>query len=66
LVLPAWLAVKVQLPAETRVSALPLTVQIDAVDEAIVTAEPEAPPVAESAGAAVPMVWLPGDAKVIA
>ena len=39
--LPAWLAVTVQVPAATRVNALPLTVQTKGVVEAKDTARPD-------------------------
>lgn len=53
MVLPAWLAVMVQLPALTSVNVVPLTVQTEAVVDAKVTARPELDE-ATSAGVAVP------------
>jgi hypothetical protein len=51
-------------PAATNVSAEPLTVQIPVVLEANVTDKPEVE-VADNAGVAVPMVWLPGPVNVM-
>lgn len=62
--LPAWLAVMPQVPVATRVSAVPLTVQMVGVVDAKLTASPELL-VALKAGAATPMVWLAGAAKVM-
>ena len=64
LALPAWLAARVQLPADTSVSVVPLTVQTAGVLDVKVTAKP-ALDVATSAGAGVPRVWLPGELKVM-
>ena len=64
LALPAWLATIVQVPADTSVSAVPLTVHTAVVLEATVTVSP-ALELNISAGVAVPKVWLPGDVKVI-
>jgi hypothetical protein len=61
---PAWLASMVHVPAETRVTAVPETVQTPVVAEVKVTASPEVA-VATSAGTAVPMVCVPGLAKVM-
>ena len=61
---PAWEAVRLQVPAETRVSVVALTVHTDVVVEATATGRPELDE-ADSAGGAVPMAWLPGDAKVM-
>ena len=61
---PAWLAVRLQVPAATSVSVVPLTVQIDGVVEVIVTGRPELA-VAANAGGGVPMLWSPGDAKAM-
>ena len=62
--LPAWLASTMQVPAATKVSALPLTVQVLGVVEAKLTAKPELA-VATSGAGAVPSVWFPGDVKVM-
>lgn len=61
---PAWEAVMVQLPADTSVSAVPLTVHTELVLEANCTLRPDEA-VAESAAGVVPMVLLPGEAKLI-
>ena len=53
-----------QLPAATRASVLPLTVQVLGVVEAKLTGRPELA-LATSGGGAVPRVWLPGEAKVM-
>lgn len=53
--LPAWLAVKVQVPVDTKVKLLPLTVHTPGVVEASATAKFEVE-LATSAGAAVPSV----------
>ena len=63
--LPAWLAVILHVPAATSVTVLPLTVQMLAVFDVKLTARPELA-LATSAGAAVPRVWLPGAAKLMA
>ena len=62
--LPAWLALMLQLPTATNVSVLPLTVHTLGVVEAKLTARPELA-LATSAGGMVPRVWLPGEAKVM-
>jgi hypothetical protein len=62
--LPAWLAVTVQVPAETSVSVLPLTVHTALVLEAKPTARPEVA-VAERLTVPAPSTWLPGEVKVI-
>lgn len=62
--LPAWEAVMVQLPADIRVSAVPLTVHTELVPEANCTVRPELA-VAESAAGVAPMVLLPGEAKLM-
>ena len=71
MVLPAWLAAMMHVPAVTPVTVLPLVplvVQTEVVVELNVTALPDAPPVAETEPVpptitvgAVPklMVWLP-------
>ena len=61
---PGWLAVRLQVPAATRFSVVPLTVQTDVVVYVIVTARPDVD-VATSAGGTVPIVWLPGDTNVM-
>ena len=62
--MPAWLAATVQVPALTSANVLPLTVQTADVIDAKFTARPELALAANGAGA-VPMVWLPGDVKVM-
>lgn len=64
MLLPDWDAVMLQVPAATRLSVLPLTVQIKGVVEANCTVRPELT-LADSAAGVVPRVWLPGDAKVM-
>jgi len=64
LALPAWVAVRVQVPADISVSAVPVTVQTDGVVDASVTGKPEVE-VAASWSGAVPIVWLPGFANVM-
>ena len=54
----------VQVPADTRLSVVPLTVHTEGVLDANCTVRPELA-VADSAAGAVPMVWLPGDVKVM-
>ena len=54
-VLPAWLALAVQVPALSSVSVLPLTVHTAGVVDAKLTARPEVA-LAASSGAAVPRV----------
>ncbi|MDH4050271.1 MAG: hypothetical protein OEU93_01750 [Rubrivivax sp.] len=53
-----------QLPADTSVSVVPLTVQTADVVDAKLTGRPELAE-ATRAGGAVPSVWLPGEAKVM-
>lgn len=62
--LPAWLAATVQLPAATKVRAVPLTVHTAGVLDANVAGRPELAFAIKAAGA-VPSVWLPGDTKVM-
>lgn len=62
--LPAWLAATVQLPAATKVSTLPVTVQTAAVLEAKDTGRPELL-LATNAAGLLPKAWLPGDTKVM-
>lgn len=62
--LPAWLAASVQLPAATKVKAVPLTVHTAGVLDANVTGRPELALAIKAAGA-LPSVWLPGDTKVM-
>ena len=62
--LPAWLALTLQVPTETSVSVVPLTLQTLAVVEANDTGRPDVA-LAASAGGAVPRVWLPGELKVM-
>lgn len=61
---PACEAVMVQVPTPTNVSVVPLTVQTVEVEEANCTLRPEVAE-AESAAGVLPMVWLPGEAKVM-
>jgi hypothetical protein len=51
-------------PAATSVSVVPLTVQTPVVVDANETDSPELD-VANKAGVAVPIVWLPGPANVM-
>ena len=60
--LPAWCAVTEQLPAASRLSDVPVTVQSPV--EVNVTASPDVA-VAVNVRGPVPKVWLPGFAKVI-
>ena len=62
--LPAWLAVTLQVPADTSVSALPLTPQTAGVAEARLTARPELAVAVKAAGA-LPRVWEAGTAKLM-
>lgn len=62
--LPACEAASVQLPKVTRVKALPLTVQTAGVVEAKDTGRPDVAVATKGAGAE-PMVWSPGDVKLI-
>ena len=62
--LPAWLAVTEQLPALTKVTVVPLTVQTLGVVEAKATARPEVD-VADKAAGTWPQVALPGAVKVM-
>lgn len=54
LALPTWFAVIVQVPADTNVSVVPLTVQIEPVVEASVTVNPEEEE-ADKVGVATPI-----------
>ena len=63
--MPGWLAVTVQVPRATNASVVPLMVQTAAALDAKVTGRPELA-VAISAAGGVPIVWLPGDRKVMA
>lgn len=58
---PAWLAVMLQVPAETKVRLVPLVVHTAGVVDANETSRPRLD-VAASAGGTVPSVWLPGPA----
>ena len=62
--LPGWLAVMLQVPADTSVSVLPLTVQTAVVVDVKVTAKVDVA-LATSAGGVLPTVWLPGEAKLM-
>ena len=62
--LPAWLASTMHVPTATRVSVLPLTVQVLGVVDAKLTTRLELA-VATNANGAVPSVWLPGPAKLM-
>lgn len=62
--LPLWSALRLQVPDASNTKVLPLTVQTTGVVEVIETGRPELE-VATNAGVTVPMVWLPGDAKVM-
>jgi hypothetical protein len=61
---PLWFALRLQVPDASNTKVLPLTVQTTGVLDVIETARPELE-VATNAGVAKPMVWLPGDAKVM-
>lgn len=63
-VLPAWLAVTLQLPTLTRLSTVPLTVHTAVVVELKLTARPEVA-VATRAAGCTPRVWLPGELKLM-
>ena len=63
-VLPAWLAVMLQVPTLTRLSVVPLTVQTAGVVDAKPTVNPELA-LADKAGGALPSTWLAGAAKVM-
>lgn len=62
--LPAWLAATSQLPAASRVSVVPLAVQMLGVVEAKATVKPDVEVATKGAGA-TPKVWLPGESKVM-
>ena len=64
MLLPAWLAVMLQVPTVISDSVLPLTVQTLVAFDVKPTARFELA-VATSAGGAVPRVWLPGDVNVM-
>jgi hypothetical protein len=63
-VFPGWLAVIEQVPAETRVTVLPETVQTGAVVDAKETVSPELA-VALTVNGLVPNATLPSDPKLI-
>lgn len=63
-VLPGWLAVTEQLPALSKVTVVPLTLQTLGVVDAKDTARPDVD-VAVNAGAATPQLALAGVAKVM-
>ena len=62
--MPAWLASTLQAPAATKVSVVPLTVQMGVVVEVNDTARPDVA-VADSAGVATPTVGVAGAVKVM-
>ena len=64
MLLPACDAVIVQVPAETSVSVVPLTVHTEGVLEVNCTLRPDVA-VAESAGGATPMVCVAGAVKLM-
>ena len=64
MLLPAWLASMMQVPAATSVSVVPLAEQVLGVVEAKLTGRPELE-LATNAAGALPSVWLPGEAKVM-
>ena len=64
MLLPACEALTLQVPADTRVSELPLTVHTNGVVEANCTARPEVA-LAESAGGVTPRVWVEGAVKLM-
>ena len=63
--LPAWLAPTVHGPALSSVSVLPATVHTLGVRDINDTGRPDVAVAARATGA-VPKVWLPGDAKLMA
>ena len=64
MLLPAWLASMMQVPAATSVSVVPLAEQVLGVVEEKLTGRPELE-LATNAAGALPSVWLPGEAKVM-
>lgn len=62
LALPGWLAATVQVPAASRFTAAPLTMQTAGVELAKATGKPELA-VATSTGTLVPSTWVPGAGK---
>lgn len=62
--LPGWLALRLQLPAATKVRVLPVTAHTPGVVEAKLTASPELA-VADRAAGVVPSVCEPGDGKLM-
>lgn len=64
LALPPWLADSVQVPADTSVSVVPLTVHTPSVVDTKVTGRPELE-LNTSAGGGVPKAWLPGELKLM-
>ena len=62
--MPPWLAVMLQVPTAAKDSVLPLAVQTPGVVDAKLTPRPELA-LADSGGAAMPSVWLPGEANVM-
>ena len=64
LLLPAWLASSVQVPAATSAKLVPPTVQTPGVAEAKLTTRPDVALATKGAGA-VPSVWLPGELNVM-
>ena len=62
--LPAWLALTVQVPTAASVSVEPLTVHTPGVADANNTVRPDVE-LATSAGGAVPRVWLPGEVNAM-
>jgi hypothetical protein len=62
--LPAWLAVKVQVPTASSVRVAPLALQVAGVPDTTLTAKPELA-LATKAGAATPKRWSPTGAKLM-
>lgn len=64
MLLPDCEAVMMQVPGETSVNALPLTVQTEEVLEMNCTGRPEVA-VADRAAGVLPKVWSPGALKLM-
>jgi hypothetical protein len=62
--LPDWLALMVQVPAVSKLNAVPLTLHTLGVVDANATLKPDDAVAAKAAGAA-PKLWLAGCAKVM-
>lgn len=62
--MPACVATMLHVPADTSVRVPPLTVQTPGVFEPNCTGRPELA-MAESTDGVLPMVWVPGEAKLM-